>query len=127
MPGYSAHGRDLNVPIKIEVCPTVRESDGLAMSSRNRYLDADQRRQALALIRSLECAVGPGGTRRDRSGDDPCRDAAGPGGRRNYAGRLCCSGRWSDFRDVSQVTSDTVALVAAYVGTTRLIDNRRIG
>ena len=45
---------DLNMPLEIEVCPTVREADGLAVSSRNRYLDARQRRDATRLYRSLE-------------------------------------------------------------------------
>jgi pantoate--beta-alanine ligase len=45
--------RDLNVPVTIRVCPTVREADGLALSSRNRYLDPSQRRQAPVLYRSL--------------------------------------------------------------------------
>src|SRR6202167_4907076 len=45
--------RDLNLPTEIVVCPIVRESDGLAMSSRNAYLDADQRKRALALHRAL--------------------------------------------------------------------------
>jgi pantoate--beta-alanine ligase len=47
---------DLNVPIDVRVCPTVREPDGLAMSSRNRYLTADERRRALVLSRSLRIA-----------------------------------------------------------------------
>ncbi len=45
---------DLNVPIRIEICPTVRESDGLAMSSRNRYLSNDERHKALALWRAIQ-------------------------------------------------------------------------
>jgi pantoate--beta-alanine ligase len=47
---------DLNVPVKITVCPTVREPDGLAMSSRNRYLMPEERAQALVLSRSLKLA-----------------------------------------------------------------------
>jgi pantoate--beta-alanine ligase len=47
---------DLNVPVEIVVCPTVREADGLAMSSRNEYLSADQRAQAPGLYESLQLA-----------------------------------------------------------------------
>src|SRR5262249_19807997 len=46
--------RDLDVPVAVRVCPTVREPDGLALSSRNRYLDPDQRRRAVVLYQSLE-------------------------------------------------------------------------
>src|SRR5579875_3068153 len=45
--------RDLNVPVEIRVCPTVREADGLALSSRNEYLEAEERRQAVVLYRAL--------------------------------------------------------------------------
>jgi len=45
--------RDLNIPVRVVVCPIVREPDGLAMSSRNAYLDAGQRKSALVLYRSL--------------------------------------------------------------------------
>jgi len=49
--------RDLGLPVEIVVCPTVRESDGLAMSSRNRYLTADEREQASALHKALQQAA----------------------------------------------------------------------
>src|SRR3954467_3838604 len=45
--------RDLNMPVRIEVCPTIREADGLAMSSRNAYLDEQERERAVALARAL--------------------------------------------------------------------------
>ena len=48
--------RDLNIPLKIKIVPTVREGDGLAMSSRNVYLDAKQRREAVTLFKSLSLA-----------------------------------------------------------------------
>ncbi len=48
--------RDLDIPVEMVICPTVRESDGLAMSSRNRYLSAAERQQALALSRALQAA-----------------------------------------------------------------------
>lgn len=50
--------RDLNIPVQVVVCPIVREPDGLAMSSRNSYLDAQQRKSALGLYRSLTAVQG---------------------------------------------------------------------
>ena len=47
---------DLNLPVEIRACPIIREPDGLALSSRNRYLDPDQRRQAVCLFQALEQA-----------------------------------------------------------------------
>ncbi|MDO8184841.1 pantoate--beta-alanine ligase [Conexibacter sp. JD483] len=48
--------RDLDIPVRVEICPTVREADGLAMSSRNAYLDDHDRIQAVALRRALDAA-----------------------------------------------------------------------
>jgi pantoate--beta-alanine ligase len=119
--------RDLDLPIRIEVCPIVRESDGLAMSSRNRYLSPAERRQALALHHSLLHAA-------DLVRQD-CRDAS----------RIIAEMRsvlvtagieqidyvaLADPRtlaDVPRVDPGTMALVAAHVGTTRLIDNCQLG
>jgi pantoate--beta-alanine ligase len=47
---------DLNFPIELVICPTVRETDGLAMSSRNRYLTPDQRQAAIVVVKSLQAA-----------------------------------------------------------------------
>ena len=115
--------RDLNIAVEIVGCPIVREADGLAMSSRNAYLDAQQRKQALVLHRSLlrvgECV------------DSGERDAAAlvTVGRAEFAREP--SVRLDYFEIVNPDTLDpvervlngTLVAVAAYVGSTRLIDN----
>jgi pantoate--beta-alanine ligase len=115
--------RDLNLPVQIVVCPIVREPDGLAMSSRNAYLNPEQRKQALVLHRSLQRV----------------QDLMEGGERK--AGNLVAAGREEFGREpevrldyleivdpdtldpVNDVSSGTLVAVAAYVGTTRLIDN----
>ena len=118
---------DLNLPVEIVVCPIVRESDGLAMSSRNAYLNTEQRKQALVLYCSLVRVQG-------------LVDA----GERN-AGKLVAAGR-EEFAQENSVRLDyfeivdphtleplpdvsrgALAAVAAFVGGTRLIDNILIG
>lgn len=119
--------RDLNVPINIEICPTVRESDGLAMSSRNQYLSADQRKQGLALSRSLDHAVEM--FKQDETDSNVVRSQmrqilsdAGI----THVDYVALADPHS-LRDVETVGTGTMALIAAHVGKTRLIDNRRIG
>jgi pantoate--beta-alanine ligase len=115
--------RDLNFPVEIVVCPIVREPDGLAMSSRNAYLDPEQRKQALLLHRSL--------MRVQQIAEAGERDVAklSAAGRETFAKEH--SVRLDYFEVVSPDTLDpannlsrgALVAVAAYVGTTRLIDN----
>jgi len=118
---------DLRLPVEVVVCPIVREPDGLAMSSRNAYLKEEQRRQALVLYRSLQ--------RVKQLADSGERDAS----KLLAAGREVIgqegSVRLDYFEIVDRDTLDAVAdispgalvAVAAYVGTTRLIDNIFLG
>jgi len=118
--------RDLNFPVEIVACPIVREPDGLAMSSRNLYLDVEQRKQALVLYRSL-LAV-----RKLWEGGE--RDAAklAGAGRREVAKEK--SVRLDYFEIVEpeslealgDVVNGALVAVAGFVGTTRLIDNLRL-
>ena len=119
--------RDLDVPMRIEVCPIIRERDGLAMSSRNRYLSATERGQSLALCHSLQRA-----TELVRQGQHDAAAilhemrsilAAAGIARVDYVALVDPV----SLADVDQVDEGTMALVAAYVGDTRLIDNGRIG
>ena len=119
--------RELNFPIDVVVAPTVREHDGLALSSRNTYLDESARASALGLVESLRAA-----------------ERAFAAGERDGE-RLTAIGRDSlarhpeigvdyfavvdpsEMRPVEKATSESVAIVAARVGPTRLIDNMVLG
>ena len=115
--------RDLNMPVEIIVCPIVREPDGLAMSSRNAYLDPQQRKSALVLSRSLKRVEGlfAQGER------DACKlisagqhiIAEEPSVRLDYFELVDNE----NLDPVQTVTGTALVAVAAYVGTTRLIDN----
>jgi len=117
--------QDFLMPVQIVVCPTIREKDGLAMSSRNRYLTSEERHQALmisqvllALKRSLEKA-----SVSSMSFDLLKKQAA------NYLQRGGLKIQYFELVDpvtlsaVSQIQTKMVALVACYCGKTRLIDN----
>jgi len=118
---------DLNVPIEIRVCPTIREPHGLAMSSRNAYLAADERRRAAAIYQSLQLAgalVEQGicdvATLRARMLE---RLRAAGGMEIQYIAFVADG----TVTPVSEVAGPTVVAIAAKVGSTRLIDNLRIG
>ena len=119
--------RELNFPIDLVVAPTVRESDGLALSSRNTYLDASARASALGLVESLraaERAFAAGehdGERLTAIGLESL--AARPEIKVDYFAVVDPT----DMRAVGQAASDSVAIVAARVGATRLIDNMILG
>ncbi len=117
--------RDLDLAVRIEVCPTVREPDGLALSSRNVHLDAAQRRQATALSRALEVAAGAvtDGERDATAVSAAAREELDAAGVDTEYFALVNP---QDLTPVNQITGPVLALVAARLGSTRLIDNRRL-
>ena len=118
---------DLDVTITIRVCPTVRDPDGLAISSRNAYLTPDQRKQALALSRSLTLAadlVQQGQRDAKEVASQVRQELAAAGIHQIDYVTLVHPETLAEVRFVDQAT---IAAVAAVVGSTRLIDNRLIG
>ena len=116
--------RDLDFPVELVVCPIVREPDGLAMSSRNRYLSPDERQQALALHRALEemQRLARSGT---TSADELVRAALAVLNREPLVRVDYCSIVDPEtLEDVTDVRGGALLAVAAFVGTTRLIDNQ---
>jgi pantoate--beta-alanine ligase len=115
--------RDLNFDLELVVCPTVREADGMALSSRNRYLSAEERGQALVLSRALqrvEERIAQGvleSAALIREAQEML--AAEAGVRVDYL-RIVDP---SSLEDVADVCGGALVAVAAVVGTTRLIDN----
>jgi pantoate--beta-alanine ligase len=118
---------DLNVPIEVRVCPTVREPDGLALSSRNAYLNPAERSQALALSRSLFAAAEliRGGERNPAAVIANMRQMFEAVGVKHVDYVALADPK--TLADATDLTRPTVALVAARVGSTRLIDNLIIG
>jgi pantoate--beta-alanine ligase len=115
--------RDLNIPVEIVVCPIVRDPDGLAMSSRNAYLDAEQRKSALVLYRSLLYVQN---LFQQGERNAATLIAAGikifseePSVRLDYFEMV----NPETLEPIEEITRGTLVAVAAYVGTTRLIDN----
>ena len=114
--------RDLDIPVRVEVCPTIRETDGLAMSSRNALLSAPERARATALHRALAVA----------------REAVAAGERDPAAvataarAELTAAGVEPEYLElvsthtlvpVGRIDGEVLAVVAARIGRTRLIDN----
>ena len=95
--------RDLDLRIMLRVLPTVRDVDGLALSSRNAYLSPDERERALALPRALEAG---------RNASDPVA-----------ATRAALNGLEPEYVELLRIGDATLLTAAARVGSTRLIDN----
>ncbi len=117
---------DLGLPVELVVCPIVREPDGLAMSSRNRYLSPQERQQALVLRRSLD-AVEETLVAGERDAQTLIAKAQSifasePEVRIDYIAAV----DWSTLLPVGQALPGTLFAVAAWVGKTRLIDNNII-
>jgi pantoate--beta-alanine ligase len=118
--------RDLDFPVRIEVCPTIREPDGLAMSSRNVRLSPQARTQALALRRGLDAAVSviAGGERNAARVETRARAAMEELGVEPEYFAVVSADTLGPMRTL---TGDILLAVAAKVGGVRLIDNEIVG
>ncbi len=117
---------DLDFPVRIEVCPTVREADGLAMSSRNTLLDDDSRRRAPALSRALFAvadAVGQGASNAETALQAGRQLLAEAGIEPEYFAAVSAE----TLAPVATMTAETLVALAARFGSIRLIDNVIVG
>jgi len=117
--------RDLDMPVRIEVCPTVRETDGLALSSRNAHLSPADRARATALHRALDAvqdAVSAGERDPDVLQERALAVLTSEGIEPDYLKLVSAD----TLVPVTQIEHDFLAVLAAHVGETRLIDNQLI-
>lgn len=119
--------RDLDIPVEIVVAPTVREADGLAMSSRNSYLDAPARERALALSQALRAVQKAHelGERRAARLEEIARAHLTEQGITDVDYVALADPR--TLEPVAQAEPGTIVALAARVGRTRLIDNVILG
>jgi pantoate--beta-alanine ligase len=115
--------RDLDMDVELVVCPIVREADGLAMSSRNAYLNADERKQALILQRALMRVLHEA-DKGERKANKLIAIGKGvvaeePAARLDYFAIVDPD----SLEPVNDVSRGALVAVAAFIGTTRLIDN----
>jgi pantoate--beta-alanine ligase len=118
--------RDLDIPVRIEVCPTVRDADGLALSSRNAYLSPAERERALGLSRALRAAeaeVSAGHLDAEAVLAAAHAELDAHGIEPEYLELRSTT----DLSPVQRVNGSTLLAVAAQVGRARLIDNTILG
>jgi pantoate--beta-alanine ligase len=115
--------RDLNFPIEIIVCPTMREADGLAMSSRNKYLEGDDRQAATILFQALTAARSAyeGGERNAEVLRMKMREVLGNEPRAQVQYVSCAN--YDTLEELETVKGKTLLSMAVLLGKTRLIDN----
>lgn len=118
---------DLNLPVNFNMCPIVRENSGLAMSSRNVYLDEQDREQALGLSTALMKAKAL-----DDSGEKNVNKILSAvkhviDGYPRVKVDYITIRKASDLSEIKKIDGPAVVLIAAYVGKTRLIDNLLLG
>jgi pantoate--beta-alanine ligase len=118
--------RDLDVPVQLRIYPIVREPDGLALSSRNQYLDPNQRRNATVLFRALRDAQGQieAGERRSDiiRHEIVQRIGATPGALIDYAELVDAD----SLRPVEELKGTVLIALAVKFGATRLLDNATV-
>jgi pantoate--beta-alanine ligase len=115
--------RDLNLPVEIVLVPTVREADGLALSSRNQHLDAEDRRVAAALYRALCAAqerIASGASAPEEIKGDVLAALEGQDRLRVEYVEIVDP---EEMQPVDQITAPVRVAAAIWVGSTRLIDN----
>jgi pantoate--beta-alanine ligase len=119
--------RDLNFPLEMVICPTEREPDGLAMSSRNVYLDPEQRKAATVLYRSLNAAkeLYEAGERNAETIRGKMKEvlASEPLAEPQY---VSCAD-YDTLEELDEITGKALLSMAVFFGKTRLIDNLVLG
>jgi pantoate--beta-alanine ligase len=121
--------RDLLMPVTVVGEPTVRDVDGLALSSRNAYLSAEERARALAIPRALAeaAAAFAAGQRRAGALIEPVRAALGAAGLRPDYAEIADADELFPLAVEAEVGDRALIALAAFCGTTRLIDNLVLG
>jgi pantoate--beta-alanine ligase len=119
--------RDLNFPIEIIVCPTTREADGLAMSSRNKYLEGSDRKAATVLFRALSAAKDAyeGGERNAEKLKEKMKEVLESEPRAQVQYVSCAD--YDTLEELKAVKGKTLLSMAVILGKTRLIDNFVLG
>jgi pantoate--beta-alanine ligase len=119
--------RDLNFPIDVIVCPIVREADGLAMSSRNKYLEGADRKAATVLFRALNAArdAYEGGERDAEVLRGKMKEVLESEPRAQIQYVSCAD--YDSLEELEVVKGKTLLSMAAILGKTRLIDNFVLG